>query len=201
MRAPLSPFLAVAFFVTASGLGQAQSTTADTTSSEFDSRVFEIVGAVSAERIEEDIRTLVGFGTRHTLLETESETRGIGAARRVSGSPSTREVVNVLTVLRGSTDPSRYLILSGDIDSRISDIFNSTDDLPGTNDNASLAGYKVCWRETTAPQWEHSRFVGKAMEYTLENIIIDNYLFGVAAVDTNGNESVVSFPQRRARRQ
>ena len=65
---------------------------------------------------------------------------------------------------------------------------------------ADLAGYKVSWRVTTAPRWEHARFVGNVTEYTLENIVIDNYLFGVAAVDTNGNESVVSFPQRRAGR-
>ena len=173
-RAHLPPILAVAFVVAASGLGpahQTQSLTADPPPSEFDPRVFDIVGAVSAERIEADIRTLVGFGTRHTLSETESETRGIGAARRwinaefdrisdacggclevsfqrhrVAGDPDTRirvdtEVVNVLAVLRGSTDPNRYLIMSGDIDSRISDIFNSTDDSPGANDNASgMAG-------------------------------------------------------------
>lgn len=41
-----------------------------------------IVGAVSADRLESDLHTLVGFGTRHTLSETESDTRGIGAARR-----------------------------------------------------------------------------------------------------------------------
>ena len=41
-----------------------------------------LVADVSAERIEKDIRTLVGFGTRHTLSETESNSRGIGAARR-----------------------------------------------------------------------------------------------------------------------
>ena len=48
----------------------------------FDRRVEEIVDAVSAERIEADIRKLVGFGTRHTLSDTVSETQGIGAARR-----------------------------------------------------------------------------------------------------------------------
>ena len=48
----------------------------------FDPRVYDIVGAVSAERIEADIRPLVRFGTRHTLSEIESDTRGIGAARR-----------------------------------------------------------------------------------------------------------------------
>ena len=47
-----------------------------------DPRVYEIVEAVSADRIEADIRTLAGFGTRNTMSETESDTRGIGAARR-----------------------------------------------------------------------------------------------------------------------
>jgi hypothetical protein len=58
----------------------------------------------------------------------------------------------------------------------------------------NLAGYKIYWRETTAPQWQESRYVGTATEYTLENVVIDNYLFGVAAVGKDGNESVVSFP-------
>lgn len=38
--------------------------------------------APSAANIERDVRTLVGFGTRHTLSDTTSPTRGIGAARR-----------------------------------------------------------------------------------------------------------------------
>ena len=42
----------------------------------------QLVAATSAERIESDIRKLVSFGTRHTLSETGSPTRGIGAARR-----------------------------------------------------------------------------------------------------------------------
>ena len=62
------------------------------------------------------------------------------------------------------------------------------------SDDPNLAGYKVYWRETTAPQWNYSRFVGKVDEYTLENIVIDNYYFGVAAVGKDGNESVVVFP-------
>ena len=67
-------------------------------------------------------------------------------------------------------------------------------------DAADLAGYRVFWRDTTAPQWERSVFVGKVGKYTLENIVIDNYLFGVAAVDINGNESTVSFPLQTRRR-
>jgi len=58
----------------------------------------------------------------------------------------------------------------------------------------NLAGYKVYWRETTAPQWTNSRYVGNLNEFTLEGIVIDNFLFGVAAVGKDGNESVVVFP-------
>lgn len=129
----------------------------------------DIAGATSAERIEADIQTLVNFGTRHTLSETVSDTRGIGAARRwiqaeferisatcggclevrvqsevISGEdriPVPTAVVNVIAILKGTTDPDRYVIMSGDIDSRITDPLNSTDDSPGANDNASgMAG-------------------------------------------------------------
>ena len=124
-----------------------------------------IGSAPSAARIEADIRTLVGFGTRHTLSETASETRGIGAARRwihaeferisaqcggclevryvsgvVSGEPRIPDpvdVVSVIAIQRGRHDPGRYVIMSGDIDSRVSDVMDFTSDAPGANDNAS----------------------------------------------------------------
>lgn len=124
---------------------------------------------VSADRIEADINRLVGFGTRHTLSETESDTRGIGAARRwvkaefdkissdcggclevfyvsdfVEGEtriPNRTEVVNVVALQRGTLDPDRVVMMSGDIDSRVSDPLDGTSDSPGANDNASgLAG-------------------------------------------------------------
>lgn len=58
----------------------------------------------------------------------------------------------------------------------------------------NLAGYKVHWRLTDAPQWTHSRFVGKVSEFTLENVVIDNYYFGVSAVALDGSETPVVFP-------
>ena len=61
-------------------------------------------------------------------------------------------------------------------------------------EDPDLVGYKVYWRSTTAPQWEHSRFVGDVTEFTFENLVIDNYFFGVAAVGLDGNESPVVFP-------
>ena len=57
-----------------------------------------------------------------------------------------------------------------------------------------LAGYRVHWRLTTEPHWTHSRYVGNVDEFTLENVVIDNYFFGVSAVGSNGAESPVVFP-------
>ena len=124
---------------------------------------------VSATRIENDIRRLAGFGTRHTLSEIESDARGIGAARRwikasfetissdcgnclrvltqsrvISGQrriPEPTEVVNVMAILPARAPTDRYVVMSGDIDSRASDPLDGVSDAPGANDNASgMAG-------------------------------------------------------------
>jgi hypothetical protein len=136
-----------------------------------DPRIFELVSESSPERVEADIRTLAGFGTRSTLSDTLSDTRGIGAARRwikaefdrisaecggclevsyqrvlVEGDPNSRIredtwVVNVMAILRGTEHPDRYVIMTGDIDSRPSDGGDGVTDAPGANDNASgMAG-------------------------------------------------------------
>ena len=131
--------------------------------------IYDIADAPSADRIYNDIETLVGFGTRHTLSETKSDRRGIGAARRwvfdefekiskecggcleviyvsdaIEGEnriPEPTDVVNVLAIQKGTLDPNRYVMMSGDIDSRVTDPLNGSDDSPGANDNASgMAG-------------------------------------------------------------
>ena len=56
----------------------------------------------------------------------------------------------------------------------------------------NLAGYKVYWRKTSAPFWEHEILVGKTTEYTLKKVTIDEFVFGVCAVDGDGNESLIS---------
>ena len=58
----------------------------------------------------------------------------------------------------------------------------------------NLAGYRLHWRLTTEPEWTHSRYVGNVNEFMLKNMVIDNYLFGVASVSANGNVSPVVFP-------
>lgn len=55
-----------------------------------DARLHEIAAATQPARVEADIRRLAGFGTRHTLSDTVSQTRGIGAARRWLFSEFTR---------------------------------------------------------------------------------------------------------------
>lgn len=55
-----------------------------------------------------------------------------------------------------------------------------------------LAGYAVVMRATTSPDWEKEIYVGNVTEYRLENVSIDDVVFGVKAIDTDGNESLVS---------
>src|SRR5688500_1009764 len=47
-----------------------------------DPRIERLVANISKERLHERLTTLVGFGTRNTLSDPASGTRGIGAARQ-----------------------------------------------------------------------------------------------------------------------
>jgi hypothetical protein len=58
-----------------------------------------------------------------------------------------------------------------------------------------VIGYRIYWRKPSEVNWTRSRFVGNVTEYTLKNVIIDNYFFGVATVGKNGQESLVAFPR------
>lgn len=120
--------------------------------------------AVSPLQLRASVEKLVSFGTRHTLSQTKSDTRGIGAARRwvesrfediakdcdgclqvvtpaetVTGKrvPEPTEVVDVIAIKRGSSDPDRVIVISGHLDSRVSDVMDASSDAPGANDDAS----------------------------------------------------------------
>ncbi len=170
-----SLLLTIALFTNLNGL-QAQ----------IETDFYSIIDGISTERIEQDITTLANFGTRHTLSDTLSKTRGIGAARRwifdsfqkiASGcygcievsyqknyvQPDNRRIIkpvwinNVVAIQKGSKYPNRYIIMSGDIDSRISDSNNFTDDSPGANDNASgMAGTIEAARVLSGYSFENS---------------------------------------------
>lgn len=125
----------------------------------------EVASAVSEQHLHDYIERMVGFGTRHTMSDTRSERRGIGAARRwvqrefetmsqacggcleiatpsetvtsTQRIPTPTEVVDVLAIQRGTSDPTRVIIISGHLDSRVSDVMNFRSDAPGANDDAS----------------------------------------------------------------
>lgn len=110
------------------------------------------------------ITSLVGFGTRHTLSTTTDPKRGIGAARRWAAgrfgdfskacggcltvetvgdqftgprAPNGVRVEDVIAIQRGTTDPDRVIIVQGHIDSRVTDVMDTTSDAPGANDDGS----------------------------------------------------------------
>ena len=124
----------------------------------------DIAAAPDPAQLQATVQALVGFGTRHSLSDTVSPKRGIGAARRwaqsrfeqigrdcggcltvvtpsqiLSGArvPTPTEFRDVVAIQRGSTDPERVIILTGHIDSRVSDVMNSQSDAPGADDDAS----------------------------------------------------------------
>ena len=63
------------------------------------------------------------------------------------------------------------------------------------NTDADLAGYEIVWRETTAPEWTDSSFVGNVTNFLVKDRSKDNYFFGVRAVDKDGNKSPVVYPR------
>ncbi|WP_345558492.1 M28 family metallopeptidase [Nonomuraea rosea] len=71
---------------------------------------------------------------------------------------------------------------------------NDTDLRWDANPEPDVAGYEVLWRDTTAPSWTHSRFVGDVTSYTVAGLSKDNFQFGVRAVDKQGHRSPVSYP-------
>jgi Zn-dependent M28 family amino/carboxypeptidase len=128
-----------------------------------------LANAPSQDQLRATITKLVSFGTRHTLSDTKSDTRGIGAARRwvksrfeaiskdcggcleivtpsqvISGErvPTPTEVMDIVAIKRGSDDPApnklgRVIVMSGHLDSRVTDIMNNHSDAPGADDDGS----------------------------------------------------------------
>lgn len=152
-----------------------------------DQKIYDIIDAISADRIKKDIKTLTEFGTRNTFSDTLSNTRGIGAARRwiksefenISKScdncidvfyqkdvvtkkgnrrvPHDAWIVNVVAIQKGTKYPNKYIIMSGDIDSRASNTMDFTTDAPGANDNASgMAGTIEAARVLSKYKFENS---------------------------------------------
>ena len=132
-----------------------------------DPEIRKMITEVKSENMEATVKKLVSFGTRHTLSDTKSSTRGIGAAQRWVKSEfdnyalasngrltsiidyftikadgrrikNDSQLGNVMATLKGTdaTD-NRVLIISGHLDSRVTDVMDSSIDAPGANDDGS----------------------------------------------------------------
>lgn len=125
----------------------------------------EIAEAMDPAHLQASLATLVGFGTRSTLSDTRSSKRGIGAARRwvhgqfqqmskdcggclevvtpsqvFTGERTPKEgveVMDVVAIQRGTSDPDRYVVMTAHLDSRDSDIMDAKGDAPGADDDGS----------------------------------------------------------------
>ncbi len=53
-------------------------------------------------------------------------------------------------------------------------------------------GYRISWRPAWSPDWQHEISAGSATEFVLPGVSIDDHVFGVAAVGSDGHESLVS---------
>jgi hypothetical protein len=129
-----------------------------------DAKLRAIVAPVSAARMKATVETLVSFGTRHTLSSQTDPKRGIGAAlgwaeaelRRTAAEcgnclevartsdvftgdriPTPTRVIDVVAIQRGTERPNDVVIITGDIDTRVSDPLDAVKDAPGANDDGS----------------------------------------------------------------
>ena len=123
-----------------------------------EAKVADIARNVDAARMKSTVEKLVGFGTRHTLSSQTDPKRGIGASVRwaeaemkklglqtlqtcdtVTGRrvPTPTKVCNAVAIQRGTERPNDVVIITGHIDSRVTDVMNATADAPGANDDGS----------------------------------------------------------------
>jgi len=123
-----------------------------------DAKLRAIVAPVSAARMKATVEKLVSFGTRHTLSSQTDSKRGIGASLNwVEGEfkslglpterpcdtftgdrlPQPTRVCDMVAIQRGTERPNDVVIITGHIDSRVSDPLDAVKDAPGANDDGS----------------------------------------------------------------
>lgn len=130
-----------------------------------DDQLVSALAEIDETRIQDIVTTLANFGTRHTLSQQNSSTRGIGAARDwiyqqmrsfATDSDGNMDVyfdtyiqpiasrisfpvnlTNVVARVNGTSDPNRVYVITGHYDSRNLDVMDYTSDAPGADDNAS----------------------------------------------------------------
>src|SRR5262245_56454668 len=130
-----------------------------------DAELKAMLRQIDPTRLEQTVRSLVAFGTRHTLSSQDDPVRGIGAATEfvysqllavaaLSGGqmvvekqifiqpvsprvPVPTPITNIIATLKGSASPDRLHVVSAYLDSRVTDVLNFLSDAPGADSNAS----------------------------------------------------------------
>src|SRR5215472_9048772 len=157
--APLASVVAPASAASASA-GPANNT------GKFDPALRALIQSIDADRIQATIEKLISFGTRHTASTQTDPVRGIGAAytwvfqqmqdiaatsngnmtvqqqtfvqQPVAGRlAAATSITNTIATLKGTASPERFYVVTGHLDSRVTDLLNSTDDAPGADDDGS----------------------------------------------------------------
>jgi hypothetical protein len=147
-------------------LGGAGSAAASTLARpEPDAGLRDMLRHVDPRRMEATVQKLVSFGTRHTLSSQTDPVRGIGAATAwvfqqmqaiaaTSGGAMTVQqqsftqpvssripvpttITNVIATMQGTASPQRYYVVTGHLDSRVTDVLDFTSDAPGADDDGS----------------------------------------------------------------
>jgi Peptidase family M28 len=131
----------------------------------FDPALRALINQIDPNRIQATIQRLTEFGTRHTLSSQTDPVRGIGAATTwvteqmqaiaaTSGGnmtvqrqtfvqpvsnriPVPTPITNVIATLKGTASPERFYVVTGHLDSRVTDVLDFTSDAPGADDDGS----------------------------------------------------------------
>jgi hypothetical protein len=166
VAAPLVSGAATAHAAVSRASGSATATGASARAAEnFDPDLRKMLNEIDPQRIQTIITTLAAFGTRHTASSQTDPNRGIGAAvayvtglmqdiADTSGGRMTVQqqtftqqpsatlaaatsITNVIATLKGTASPERFYVVTGHLDSRCTNILDSTSDAPGADDDAS----------------------------------------------------------------
>lgn len=144
-----------------------------------DPQIVSLLESVSEQNLKSHVQTLENFGTRHTYSETESNTTGVGAARRwlfdefkrvggdrmgvqfqdytftLQGVESPQR--NVIATLPGTGERSGVLVLMANYDSRNYDWLDGESMAPGADDNGSgVAALLEIARLMSSREWDQT---------------------------------------------
>jgi len=132
----------------------------------FDPALRKLISQIDPNRIQATIETLTTFGTRHTASSQTDPNRGIGVAyawvlqqmqaiaATSNGNMTVQQqtfvqqpvpgrlalptsITNTIATLQGTASPQRFYVVTGHLDSRVTDLLNFTDDAPGADDDGS----------------------------------------------------------------